>query len=71
MWWNFIGRSHEEVVEQREAWNGAGVDDRPERFGTVEDFDGRPAAGAADAEHPAQGPRPHRLTPARVGGRGW
>ena len=22
MWWNFIGRSHEEVVEQREAWNG-------------------------------------------------
>jgi redox-sensitive bicupin YhaK (pirin superfamily) len=40
MWWNFIGRSHEEIVEQREAWNGAGVDDRPERFGTVEGFDG-------------------------------
>ena len=25
MWWNFIGRSHEEIVEQREAWNGAGL----------------------------------------------
>ena len=25
MWWNFIGRSHEEIVEQREAWNGGGL----------------------------------------------
>ena len=40
MWWNFIGRSHEEIVEQREAWNGTGIEDRPERYGTVEDFDG-------------------------------
>ncbi len=40
MWWNFIGRSHEEIVAQREAWNGAGVDDVPERFGRVVDFDG-------------------------------
>ncbi len=40
MWWNFIGRSHEEVVEQRREWNGAGVADRPLRFGTVEAFDG-------------------------------
>lgn len=40
MWWNFIGRSHEEVVEQREAWNGTGLGHRPERFGTVEDFAG-------------------------------
>ena len=40
MWWNFIGRSHEEVVEQREAWNGTGLGHRPERFGTVEDFTG-------------------------------
>ena len=22
------------------AWNGAGIDDEPERFGVVEDFDG-------------------------------
>ena len=40
MWWNFIGRSHDEVVAQREAWNGTGLDDRPERFGTVAAFDG-------------------------------
>lgn len=38
MWWNFIGRSHEEIVEQREAWNEGGFDGRPERFGTVEGF---------------------------------
>ena len=29
MWWNFIGRSHEEIVEQREAWNGDGIDGPP------------------------------------------
>lgn len=40
MWWNFIGRSHEEVVAQREAWNGSGLDDRPDRFGAVAGFDG-------------------------------
>ena len=40
MWWNFIGRSHEEIVEQRAAWNGAGIDDEPERFGAVRGFDG-------------------------------
>jgi redox-sensitive bicupin YhaK (pirin superfamily) len=40
MWWNFIGRSHEEIVEQREAWNGDGVDHEPERFGVVRDFAG-------------------------------
>ena len=40
MWWNFIGRSHDEIVEQREAWNGDGVDHEPERFGVVRDFTG-------------------------------
>jgi len=40
MWWNFIGRSHEEIVEQRTAWNGDGVDHEPERFGVVRGFDG-------------------------------
>jgi quercetin 2,3-dioxygenase len=40
MWWNFIGRSHEEIVEQRQAWNGDGIDHEPERFGSVKDFDG-------------------------------
>jgi redox-sensitive bicupin YhaK (pirin superfamily) len=40
MWWNFIGRSHEEIVAQRDAWNGDGVDSEPERFGVVRGFDG-------------------------------
>jgi hypothetical protein len=40
MWWNFIGRSHEDIVEQREAWNGSGIDFEPPRFGVVRDFAG-------------------------------
>ena len=40
MWWNFIGRSHDEVVEQRADWNGEGVSWVPPRFGEVRDFDG-------------------------------
>ena len=40
MWWNFIGRSHDEIVEQREAWNGDGLDHEPARFGVVRDFTG-------------------------------
>jgi len=30
MWWNFVGRSHEEIVEAREAWEA-----QSERFGHV------------------------------------
>jgi quercetin 2,3-dioxygenase len=40
MWWNFIGRSHEEIVEQREDWNGEGISWAPERFGQVQGFRG-------------------------------
>ena len=40
MWWNFIGRSHEEVVAQREAWNGDGLAFKPPRYGVVEGFAG-------------------------------
>ena len=40
MWWNFVARSHEEIVEQRDAWNGEGLDWVPERFGEVRGFDG-------------------------------
>ena len=40
MWWNFIGRSHEEIVEQREAWNGDGLAFEPSRYGVVRDFAG-------------------------------
>jgi redox-sensitive bicupin YhaK (pirin superfamily) len=35
MWWNFVGRSHEEIVELREQWQ-AGSD----RFGAVEGYTG-------------------------------
>jgi redox-sensitive bicupin YhaK (pirin superfamily) len=40
MWWNFIGRSHDEIVAQREDWNGDGIGFHPPRFGAVADFDG-------------------------------
>jgi redox-sensitive bicupin YhaK (pirin superfamily) len=40
MWWNFVGRSHDEVVEQREAWNGPGVSWTPPRYGEVRGFAG-------------------------------
>ena len=52
MWWNFVGRSHEEIVEAREAWEA-----NSERFGTVD--------GHGDVRVPAP-PMPHvRLTPRR------
>jgi len=35
MWWNFIGRSNDDVVAAREAWEGG-----PERFGVVEGYVG-------------------------------
>ncbi len=40
MWWNLIGRSHDEIVEQRDAWNGTGIDFVPPRYGHVADFPG-------------------------------
>ncbi len=35
MWWNFIGRSHDEIVEFRRRWN-----DGDEQFGAVVGYDG-------------------------------
>ncbi|MFI1714692.1 MULTISPECIES: pirin family protein [Streptomyces] len=35
MWWNFIGRSHEDIVEAREEWEKAS-----DRFGEVEGYPG-------------------------------
>ncbi|MFD5279157.1 pirin family protein [Streptomyces rubrogriseus] len=35
MWWNFIGRSHEDIVKAREDWEAS-----TDRFGTIEDFPG-------------------------------
>ena len=37
MWWNFVARSHEEIVEFREAWESGS-----DRFGRVEGYDGQP-----------------------------
>jgi redox-sensitive bicupin YhaK (pirin superfamily) len=36
MWWNFIGRSHDEIVEMRRVWNDGGGD----QFGDVVGYDG-------------------------------
>ena len=36
MWWNFIGRSHEDIVRLREEWNDAPDD----RFGRVAGYRG-------------------------------
>ncbi|MFE0382446.1 pirin family protein [Streptomyces inhibens] len=35
MWWNFIGRSHQDIAEAREAWENAS-----DRFGSVDGYDG-------------------------------
>lgn len=42
MWWNFIGRDHDDIVAARAQWQGeaiAGADPHG-RFGTVEGYDG-------------------------------
>ncbi|EGX56058.1 hypothetical protein SZN_29787 [Streptomyces zinciresistens K42] len=35
MWWNFVGRSHEDIVRAREAWQS-----ESDRFGRVEGYEG-------------------------------
>ncbi|MET7493272.1 pirin family protein [Streptomyces sp900116325] len=35
MWWNFIGRTHDDIVEARQAWENAS-----DRFGSVDGYDG-------------------------------
>ena len=44
MWWNFIGRSHEDVVAFRAEWQRDVIDgeDASGRFGEVAGYDGRP-----------------------------
>ncbi|KQV07045.1 pirin family protein [Leifsonia sp. Root112D2] len=49
MWWNFVGRSHDEVVGFREAWQRDVIDevDASGRFGHVADYDGTPLPAPA------------------------
>jgi redox-sensitive bicupin YhaK (pirin superfamily) len=35
MWWNFVGRSHEEIEQARAQWNG-----KQDRFGEVSHYPG-------------------------------
>ena len=50
MWWNFVGRSHEDVEAAREAWEaGASPDADPGRFGRVEGYEGEVARIPAPA----------------------
>ena len=55
MWWNFVGRSHEEIVAFRQAWEA-----ELDQFGRVEGYDGdaAAAAGAATAQCQAQAEKP-------------
>jgi len=41
MWWNFVGRSHEEIVQSRDDWMAG------RRFGTVEGCDAEPLPAPA------------------------
>ncbi|WP_298744511.1 pirin family protein [uncultured Microbacterium sp.] len=54
MWWNFVGRTHEEIVAAREDWEGAAA---AERFGHV--------VGHGDERIPAPPLPGVRLTPRR------
>lgn len=36
MWWNFIGRTHDDIVEARERWNAEEGQDAGGRFGTFD-----------------------------------
>ena len=44
MWWNFIGRTHDEIVDFRRQWQAdvIGRDNPDGRFGTVQGYDGSP-----------------------------
>jgi redox-sensitive bicupin YhaK (pirin superfamily) len=55
MWWNFIGRSHEEIVQARADWES-----ESERFGEVSGFDGPrlPAPPMPNTRLKSRGRRP-------------
>jgi hypothetical protein len=58
MWWNFVGRSHDEVVAFRQQWQAeviAGADPAG-RFGTVDGYPG-PALPAPELPNVRLRPR--------------
>ncbi len=64
MWWNFVGRSHEDIVDCRRLWQ-----DRDERFGAVHGYRG-PVARLPAPPLPATRLRPRSVpgsVPARKG----
>jgi quercetin 2,3-dioxygenase len=62
MWWNFVGRSHEDIVAAREDWMA-----HSERFGEVEGYAGdvqhlpAPVLPAVRIRPRANAPKPHPL----------
>ena len=40
MWWNYVGRDHEEIAAAREAWEAREGPGAAGRFGRVEGYDG-------------------------------
>ena len=71
MWWNFVGRTHEEIEEAREDWEAqaglADADARAARFGLVEGHG--PDAGAEAGRIPAPPLPGVRLKPRTRGGK--
>ena len=53
MWWNFVGRDHDDIAAAREQWMRADP-----RFGTVHGYAGDRAARAAAAHRPTQATGP-------------
>ncbi|WP_318199574.1 pirin family protein [Streptomyces sp. SCL15-4] len=54
MWWNFIGRSHEEIVRARDEWASG------DRFGSVQGYDGDPLPAPELPTVPLKPRRNHR-----------
>jgi redox-sensitive bicupin YhaK (pirin superfamily) len=58
MWWNFIGRSHDEVSEARAQWQ-SGLSEGSARFGRLEGMEPLPAPEMPSVRlRPRGGPRP-------------
>ncbi len=69
MWWNFVGRSHEDIVSYRELWES-----HDDRFGAVKGYVGTPARLPAPPlpttrlkPRPAPGQKGHTMTTDKTG----